>query len=64
MFGSQLPFEHSRVGFRVLAAALRVHERIGLTGGPSSELSCDVGEIRVHGPQMVSSYRNRPEETA
>jgi len=22
------------------------------------------GEIRVHGPQMVSSYRNRPEETA
>jgi long-chain acyl-CoA synthetase len=22
------------------------------------------GEIRVHGPQMISSYRNRPEETA
>src|SRR5215472_5039265 len=48
MLGGQLTLERSRVGFRVLAAALRVYEGIAFTRSPPPDLSCEVGEIRVY----------------
>jgi long-chain acyl-CoA synthetase len=39
-------------------------EIVDLESGTRVLPAFERGEIRVHGPQMVSSYRNRPEETA
>ena len=39
-------------------------EIVDLTTGTQVLPAHERGEIRVRGPQMVSSYRNRPEETA
>jgi len=39
-------------------------EIVDLESGTRVLPAFEKGEIRVHGPQMVSSYRNRPEETA
>jgi long-chain acyl-CoA synthetase len=39
-------------------------EIVDLKTGTEVQPAHERGEIRVRGPQMVSSYRNRPEETA